>query len=184
MVWTAPMTAVDGNIFKASEFNTHIRDNLMETGPALNLASGGFFSVTGLNSISASFPQNEFITSGSDQTTTSTSYTDLATVGPTISNITVGGFVFISLGAKIFNSTSGNMTRMSVELTADPLSGGVGQSASDAWSVGQSRGVPYQLGGSFVIIVASPGTYTFTAKYKVAGGTGNFNNRSLFVFPF
>lgn len=34
MVWTPPMTAINGDPFAASEYNTHIRDNLRETMPA------------------------------------------------------------------------------------------------------------------------------------------------------
>lgn len=28
MVWTAPMTAIPGDVFTAAQFNTHVRDNL------------------------------------------------------------------------------------------------------------------------------------------------------------
>lgn len=47
MVWTPPMTAINGDAFAASEYNTHIRDNLLETMPALardpaiSVADGG-----------------------------------------------------------------------------------------------------------------------------------------------
>ena len=34
MAWTAPMTAVSGSVLTAAQWNTNVRDNLLETAPA------------------------------------------------------------------------------------------------------------------------------------------------------
>lgn len=187
MAWTAPMTAVSGNIFKASEFNTHIRDNLLQTAPSFNTPTGAFFVTSGTNVLRTTMPQGASVTTS--QTTTSTSYANLTTVGPTVADITVQSFTLVGLGAEVSNSASGNMTRMSLEVTGafkdedgNPITT-FNFPANDAWSVGQSTTVAHQFGGFFVFNL-QPGTYTITAKYKVAGGTGTFANRSLYVFPF
>lgn len=185
MAWTAPMTAVAGNIFKASEFNTHIRDNLNETGPSFGASDTGFFVVSGTNSISSTLPQSAFTsTSPSDQSTTSTTYTDLATVGPQIVDADVQQFAVISLGCASVHNTSGatNTCRMSVDIT-NTETPAYSRAANDDISVANSSNIRYQYGATFVVTLV-PGVYTFTAKYRVSTGTGNFNNRSLNVFSF
>ena len=51
MAWTAPMTAVANAVFTAAQFNTHVRDNLLETAPAKATTTGGYFVATGTNTI-------------------------------------------------------------------------------------------------------------------------------------
>lgn len=180
MVWTAPMTAVAGDIFKASQFNTHVRDNLLETalGVPIPPATDGYFYVTtGANSLSASTPRVAFI--NTSETTASTTYTDLATVGPTLTDLTVNAKALVSFGARLSNS-AGTAARMSVEWSND--SGVVG-AASDTRAVANSASNPFQIGSHFVIDLV-PGTYTFTCKYRVVSGTGTFLYRNLFIFPF
>lgn len=174
------MTAVAGNIFKASEFNTYVRDNLMETGPALaqELGNGYFFVTTGENSLSPSAIRMSSV--NTEETTTSTTYTDLTTVGPTLAGMNVNSKVLLSFGARLSNNPGVTISRMSVEWSND--SGVVG-AASDTRAVSNSAVNPYQIGTSIVVDTA-PGTYTFTCKYRVTGGTGTFHYRNLSIFPF
>lgn len=181
MVWSAPMTAVAGNIFKASEFNTYVRDNLMETEAAYILEpgyQGAFFVTTGENSISGSAPQISSISTS--ESTTSTTYTDLATASPTILNRTVNTKTLITLGAIVSNSSATGTSIMSVEWSND--SGVVG-AASDLYSFSGTGTNPVAAGAGYMIDTV-PGTYTFRAKYRVTSGTGTFAQRRLFVFPF
>jgi len=178
MVWTAPMTAIAGDIFKASQFNTHVRDNLLETEMGLPVTGDDYFFVTtGVNSISASIPTLSLV--ATSQTTTSTTYTNLTTVGPTINDLNVNNKVLISVGADMVNNTSGERCRMSVEYSND----GTTVSATDTMCVANSGTLRHNIGASFVLTTV-PGTYTFTAKYRVSAGTGTFVNRNLFIFPF
>ncbi len=58
MVWTSPITFVDGSALTASQLNTMIRDNLLETAPAKSSldAIGGYFVTEGYNQIGVRKP--------------------------------------------------------------------------------------------------------------------------------
>jgi hypothetical protein len=53
MAWTAPRTWVTDEVVSASQLNTHVRDNLLETAPAKATASGELFEATGANALQA-----------------------------------------------------------------------------------------------------------------------------------
>ena len=82
MAWSAPMTAVSGSVFTAAQFNTFVRDNLNETSPAKATTSGAYFTVSGTNEITERVPASA--STLVSETTTSTSFTDLTTVGPEV----------------------------------------------------------------------------------------------------
>lgn len=173
MAWTAPMTAVDGTAFTAAQFNTNVRDNLLETMPAKALTIGSYFVSTGNNSIAARRPFSSFISTS--QTTTSTSYTDLTTVGPSIT-ATVDTFAFLFYSAEISNSGN-NQSFMAFAVSGD------GTLPNDNYSL-MVQGTATKKFGNFVRLNMTPGTYTITSKYKVAAGTGTFSQRSLALLNF
>lgn len=182
MAWTAPMTAVANTAFTAAQFNTYVRDNLLETAPAKATVSGSLIVGNGLNSIAERIPSNQFITTA--ETTSSTSYTDLATTGPSIT-VTTGTKVLIALGAAI-SRTSASATgsvRMSVA-----TSGATTLSASDASCLAKIGWVDgnESITASKVIMITglTAGSNTFTAKYRVSSGVGTFDDRHLIVLPF
>lgn len=177
MAWTAPMTAVPNDIFKASDFNTYIRDNLLETAPGLpDSPNGSFYVTTGENSISGSSVSLNRVDASAS--TASTTYTDLSPSGPSVT-LTVNNSVVIGLGARMTNSSSTGQSRMSVEWSND----GVTNSASDNYSLTYTGTPIFKLGNTF-LLATTPGQYTFTAKYRVSAGTGTFQNRTMLVFPF
>jgi hypothetical protein len=53
MAWTAPGTAVGNTLLTAAFWNTHVRDNLLETAPAKATAAGQLFQATAPNAIAA-----------------------------------------------------------------------------------------------------------------------------------
>src|SRR6266540_6315960 len=81
MAWNSPMTAIAGGVVSAADFNQFIRDNLNVSEGALSLTPSGYMAVTGAHTIAERVPANDFITT--QETTTSTTYTNLATVRPT-----------------------------------------------------------------------------------------------------
>jgi hypothetical protein len=168
------MTAVAGSVFTAAQFNQYVRDNLNQTAPALATATGQLFVATGVNAIAARVPTRVNIATG--QTTTSTSMTDLATVGPTVT-VTTGTSALVIIGSALQNSGAFNSLM--------------------GWTVGgaSSLGVTDDMGGAYGSIGATvtgiflqtgltPGSNVFTSKYQVSGGTGTFTFRSLSVIPF
>lgn len=175
MAWTAPMTAVDGTAFTAAQFNANVRDNLLETMPAKATTVGTYFVSTGNNSIAARRPIDSFI--GTAQTTTSTTYTDLATVGPQIV-AQVDAFAFLFYSAEVSNATN-TQNYMAIEVAGGILP------ANDNYSLSvQTAGASTKKFGNFLRLNVSPGVYTITAKYRVLAGTATFSQRSLALLNF
>lgn len=112
------------------------------------------------------------------QTTTSTSYTDLATAGPAVT-VTTGTRVLVILSSLMFNSGANN-TWMSVA-----VSGATTLAASDTNAMvltgtsGATCSVIFELTG------LTAGSNTFTAKYRVTGGTGSYGapGRHITIIP-
>ena len=179
MAWTAPIMFVSGTTLTATQMNTYLRDNLLELAPAKATTPGSYFCSTGTNSIAERTPGTNLITTS--QSTSSTSYVDLATVGPTVT-VTTGAYCFVIVTAQMENNTADFQTYMSWA-----ISGATTRSASDAVAVGKD-GTPAgnfcRLTNFDLINNLTPGTNTFTAKYRVGGGTGTFAERRITAFPF
>lgn len=176
MAWTAPMTAVANSVFTAAQFNTHVRDNLNETAPAKATVAGRAFISTGANTIAErEWPSATVSTS---ETTTSTSYTDLTTAGPSVT-VTTGSRAVVYFAASMSNSTADAACHVGVD-----VSGASTIAASDQWDL-LLRGpaTSRQRAGSFIAYGGSltGGSNVFTLKYKVSAGTGTFLDRRMFV---
>jgi hypothetical protein len=113
--------------------------------------------------------------STSEQTAT-TFYTDLSTVGPQVS-VTTGTVALVFIDTEYFGLDPGDIAHMSVA-----VSGASFIPALDNYSlrVGDDA-VAYQKGMSFTIGGLTPGTNTFTAKYRAERGTAVFAFRRLTV---
>lgn len=177
MAWSAPMTAVSGSVFTAAQFNQFVRDNLNETAPARATTAGAHFVATGTNEIAERISQQGSVLTTAE-TTTSTSYTDLTTTGPAVT-VETGPSAMVIVHASLENSGAGS-ARMAYEITGD---------SSIAPADNRGIGV-FGVAGAGVICSSvsihkdlTPGTNTFTAKYRVSSGTGSFSSRRLGVFP-
>lgn len=117
------------------------------------------------------------------ETLNNTAYSDLATVGPTVTLSSVGTLALILFGCNV-NRTAGTGD---VDLAMSvAISGATTVAASDAFMFSTRRIDALGLGGrgaSFLIVAITPGSNTYTAKYKCSGPvTGVFKDRRLFVF--
>jgi hypothetical protein len=176
MAWTAPLTAVFNTTLTAAQWNTHIRDNSNETMPAKATAAGRWFVSTGANAIA------ERVISGADvatsQTTTSTSYTDLTTVGPSVT-ATTGTRALVFFACAMSNSTDNAETWASVT-----VSGATTIAASDTWAM-MMDGIEISNQNAFgmwhYFSTLTAGSNTFKLQYKVGSGTGTFLNRRILV---
>jgi hypothetical protein len=169
------MTAVSNSVFTASQFNTFLRDNLNETAPAKATTSGAHFAVSGTNEISERISATASVLTS--ETTTSTSYTDLTTVGPTVT-ATTGPAALVVVHGALENSGAAS-SRMSYAV-----------SGATAIAEADNRGIGVYGAGAGVITSGvvldtnlTPGSNTFTAKYRVGAGTGTFLSRRIIVFP-
>lgn len=114
-----------------------------------------------------------------DEQTTSTSYTDLTTPGPTKTvNVGASGKVLVIWGAGIYNVAASKYMGIAV-------SGANTIAPSDVDALRRDGGTAFDMSGTKFILYSSlnPGNTTFTAKYKTASGTAKFFGRSLIVIP-
>lgn len=112
-----------------------------------------------------------------NQTTTSTSYTDLATAGPAVT-LTTGTKALVVVSCGLYNSAA-NSTYMGFA-----VSGATTIAAADASAIeiGGSNGTVFVAASrALMLTTLTAGSNVFTAKYRVSGGTGNFYNRAIVV---
>ena len=115
-------------------------------------------------------------TIATSQTTASTSYVDLATVGPA-QTVTVrpSGLVKVTLTGNLSNSGA-NYSVMGVT-----LSGANVVAAVDTTSLQHFSTAPHRGSYTALITGLTAGVTTFTAQYRVTGGTGTFVDRNIIV---
>jgi hypothetical protein len=113
------------------------------------------------------------------ESTTSITYTDLATVGPAVTlDVPASGRVLVSVTAGIQTSQGGALGYMSFAMSGANTSAG-----NDATALNLLGNNFQKASATFVLSGLTPGTTTFTAKYRVTGGTASFQNRSIWAIP-
>lgn len=175
MAWTAPATAVSNSLLTASWLNTYLRDNLLETAPAKATEGGQLFTSSAPNTIVAKTNRIDYISTS--QTTTSTSYVDLATVGPTVT-FTFNAFAVIRISGQLSGSTASTESYMSFA-----VSGATTLAAADTRAVAV-QGTDTKKYTYYVALDSTSlnaGSNTLTAKYKSSTGTATFADRELSV---
>jgi hypothetical protein len=112
------------------------------------------------------------------QTTTSNPFTDLATVGPSVSMQT-GTKAVAWVHSEIFNNTGGQYSTISVA-----VSGATTIAASTGVNLGplNTGTIPIDVAGMMMFAgTLTAGVNVFTCKYSVNSGTGTFGRRRLTV---
>jgi hypothetical protein len=177
MVWTAPLTAVLGSVFPSATYNQVVRDNLLQTMPALTTTVGSFFATIGTHQIAERVPLADYDSGMSS--TSSTTYADLASgVGPTVTCQT-GTVAAVFLYNNSYTSAGGTGSWMSFD-----ISGASSQAASDNFALQLQLAAGQHCGACFLIDTLTPGLNTFTAKFRTSSGTSQFSSRRLAVWPF
>lgn len=125
-------------------------------------------------------PANDSATVTTQQTTTSTSYTDLTTSGPAVT-VTTGTKALVIVTAQSRNNLAGEYCRISYA-----VSGSTTVAADDSFALNwqqPSDGTMFQniRASAASVVSLTAGSNTFTLKYRVNGGTGTFLNRAIFV---
>lgn len=172
------MTAVDNAAWTAAQFNIHVRDNLLETMPGKATAAGNWFVVSGTNAIAQRAISEAVVVTS--QTTGSTSYTDLATVGPSIT-VTTGTRALVFWGANMSNATANVGSNMSVAVSSATTI-----AANNTWRC-CTNGYTAANGArvsSFYVFNLTAGSNIFTAKYRSdTASLSTFSDRQLMVMP-
>ncbi len=178
MAWTTPPTLTDGQVLTGAHTQI-IRDDLLETAPGKATASGQFFVSTAANSIAARTPQ--VATVATSETTTSTSYTNLATPGPAVT-VTTGATALVFVSARIAQSTATAAVYQSFA-----ISGATTVAADDRFGTEwQPEGANRNSRATSALMVTglTPGSNVFTQQYRVSANTGTFSLRQISVLPF
>lgn len=178
MAWSSPMTAVAGATFTAAQFNQYVRDNLNECPTAKATVASQMFISTAANAIVARAPGTSSVVT--NQTTASTSYVDLTTVGPSFT-VNTGTIAIVSFSASVANNVANSAANVSVA-----VSGATTVAASDNWCLlfdGNAAGNFSRAGNTHVFSGLTVGSNTFTMKYKVGSNTGSFQFREINVIP-
>lgn len=180
MAWSTPMTAVANEIFTAAQFNTFVRDNLLETAPAKATAANApsmFLNIGGNTLRERPFSTN--FTDASD-TTSSTTYVNIGTAITLTHNTQFGAMVL--LGARVTNDTVGQSSFMSVRVIDSGTLAEV-VAPSDTRALGHNGLTVQRCQAPPITLALSAGSYQFQLRYRVTGGIGTFQNRWLGVFP-
>ena len=112
------------------------------------------------------------------QTTTSTTYADLATVGPSVTLTSTGTQALVLITFQGDNSTPANGGAASIL-----VSGATTIAPNDDRALGHNLGASGFgfYSGTFIPLTINPGTNTYKMQYRVAGTTGTFGRRKLYV---
>lgn len=170
------MTAVAGSVFTAAQFNAHIRDNLNECPAAKALTPGGYFTVSDSNQVAQRVYADGIVETS--ESTTSTSYTNLATAGPAVT-VTSGPQLIIHTTADLVCNTAGQTAR-----TTFNISGASSITENDIRALKNTSTTNLRATVTTVMSV-TPGVNTVTMVYRTSGtSTATFANRRLLVLPY
>lgn len=168
-----PQTTTGALAYRSATANVNTALPIGTTGQVLTVSAG----VPAWASASAS-PTTAAATVATGQTTTSTSYTDLATVGPA-ATITTGtkALVFISTG--IDNQSNNGQGYVGFAVSGASTVAAADTAALHYYSSGT---LALQYGAAYYVSGLTAGSNTFTLKYRSGNGsTQYFNNRNITV---
>lgn len=176
MAWTTPATWVAGSYITAAQLNQQLRDNMLQLAPALATTAGRLFMTTGGHAIAERAWETAEVATA--ETTASTSYADLATVGPSVT-LTTGTMVIVGFGAQMSDDTATTSGQASVA-----VSGATTIAASDTYQLRYEFPSTANINirdSVMTLIPVNAGSNTFKLQYKVSGGTGTFQRRAIQV---
>ena len=114
-----------------------------------------------------------------DQSTSSASFADLATAGPSVT-INTGSSALVTVSATTYRATgTGNTGMLGVNVSGDTTMAANSNYGSRVSYTTAAHS--HVLGSSFVLTGLTPGSNTFKLQYNVDGGTVNFLNRYITV---
>lgn len=176
MAWTAPITFVSSSVLTAAQMNMYLRDNMLETMPAKAASVGNYFIGGGQNVVLQQSIASDSI-DGNDETTDSTDWGDLATVGPSVTvNVQARALVFMSCNAK--------GTNVAANWMGYEVSGATESESQDNRAIMNQCKIVEKISGVILHDKLAPGETTFTAKYRVSEtNTASFSHRKLAVMP-
>ena len=180
MAWTTPLTAVANAALTAAQWNASVRDNLLETAVAKATAAGRLYVSTGANALAERIPS--FNRTSANESTSSASFGDLATVGPTISTLTTGTNAIVAISSFVTNNTAGQGGYASFAVSG---ASSIAANTLNALRFVSETAASIQRASYIGMVTGlTGGANTFQAKYSTIGAnTAGFNERELMVIP-
>lgn len=178
MAWTAPMTAVAGQAFTLQQFNTYVRDNLLETIPAKTTAALKYHVGTGANALAERGAATAMVTAFESCTNAGYGNIPGGTVGPAVT-VTTGTQALVFFSAN-FNHLSANTSAR----TSVAVSGATTIAATSAWCLlldGRDVDNYIGVGTAHLFTGLTPGSNTFTMQYQSTNSS--FGERIISVYP-
>ena len=201
MVWSTPKTYTAGAVLTAAELNQYQRDNFNETSAATVTTAGDLVYADAANSMGTrlavgasgsllvsdgSAPLWREVTQAKTnvaQSTSSTSYVDLSTVGPQVT-VTTGTESLVFLTCAQSNDGVGFSAFMAVGISGATTRAATDDDALQLLSA--TAGASHRATRTTFLTGLTAGSNTFTAKYRTdsGGNPANFNLRQIIVIPF
>jgi hypothetical protein len=181
MAWTAPPTFTNA-VLTAAQMNI-ISSDLRETAAGRATTAGSMFIGTGVNSLVERVPQQNY--NFAIETTTSTTYVDLATVGPSVT-VTTGPTAILFLSSIIHNNTTGAYSCISMSVYTPPST--VYYAPDDNYALiikseASTGGITGAGTRAHLFSGLVSQSNLFRGKYRVSAGTGTYDERGLIVIP-
>ena len=174
-----PSTTLGDIEYRSSTANTNTRLGLGTAGQVLTVNSGA--TAPEWATAASAVPANSSATVATSQTTTSGSYTDLATSGPAVT-VTTGTKALVIVSCKI------NVGQEGTAFMSYAVSGATTVAGSDAVALQKQNDTTTSVedfirASSASLVTLTAGSNTFTAKYRSGSGakTATFASREIFV---
>lgn len=152
--------------------------DLNETFAGKATTAGSYPVATGPNALAERFlGANE--QSGSD-TTTSSSFTNLSPIGPTVTS-TTGSKALAFITCQMSNNTVGERTNAGLDVTGATT---IGSSANVCLRQTSSTANALVMATYAAVFSLTAGSNVFKMEYAVTGGTGTFSLRRLIIQPY
>ena len=158
------------------------------TTAAMVVGTGASIGATGTGTIAATSLSGPFgipvsVVVATSETTTSTTYADLATVGPAVTGtVSSSGKALVTLTAQLSNSNNNRLCFMGFA-----VSGATTVAAADAQAIlytSSAGNANAQMSATYLVNGLVAGSNTFTAKYRASNNTCTFLNRNMIVTPY
>lgn len=175
VIFSAPGGALILSPLADSAFRTVTSYTITNPDSYLILVADG----TNWHELASNVPMSDQLltaTVATSQTTTSASFTDLATSGPAVT-LSTGTTAVVTITCTAFNATATNNSDMGFA-----VSGATTVAASTNFAIITAGSTQSSYGMTFLITGLTPGLNIFTAKYSSPSGTtATFSNRRITV---
>jgi len=176
MAWTTPLSAVANTPLTAGQWNASVRDNMLETTPGVATAKRKIFVTNGTNKIAERDLKDHIV--DVEESTTSTSYVDLGTIGPRVTLRT--GFSALVWIRCMSSNSGGGTAHMSYAVSGGTTIAAANNKARSA-DGGSGSWSPASSVTNLETALDSGDEHTFTAKYLSSSVTSSFSRRRIVV---